>query len=63
MTTTVKGAAGYVEPTNRKDRAVFAAMTPEQQDDVRATSALLYDGTRTVAACWHAALLQVRYGR
>lgn len=62
--TTTKGAGGYTEPTNRGGRATFAAMTADQQDDVRATSKRVHAyEDRTVAQAWKDALLEVRYGR
>jgi hypothetical protein len=50
------GAGGWPYPTNKRDRATFAKLTPAQQAAVMARSAELYDGSRTVAAAWKAAL-------
>lgn len=54
--TRARGAAGYTEPTNKSDRARFAALTDAARIVVTERSAALYDGTHTVAACWKLAL-------
>lgn len=43
-------------PTNKRDRARFAALTAEQQEQVSTRSDELYDGTRTVAKAFTTAL-------
>ena len=55
-TTTHQGPGGNMTPGNARDRARFDALTPDQQEVVRANAADLYDGTRTVARCWTEAL-------
>lgn len=47
-------------PTNAKDRALFATLDEAEQRAAAANAAALYDGTRTVAACWKLALLPFR---
>jgi len=54
--TATKGAGSRTEPTNAQDRARFATLTESAQVAVCERSAALYDGTRTVAACWKTAL-------
>jgi len=49
---------GRTEPTNAKGRALFATLSPEARDRVRARADELYDGTRTVAQCWKEALAE-----
>lgn len=58
---TAEGGAGRrMEPTSQGMRDEFATLPPEAQARVRALSARLYDGTRTVSACWKQALAAER---
>jgi len=43
-------------PGNRKDRERVSRLSPERADEASAIAEVLYDGTRTVAACWSQAL-------
>lgn len=44
------------DPTNRRDRALFAGLSESRQREVRELAASLYDGSRTIARCWKEAL-------
>lgn len=43
-------------PGNKRDRARFDALPEWEQDVARGVAGRLYDGTRTLAACWKLAL-------
>jgi hypothetical protein len=46
----------WKEPGNARDREAFAALSEAYQARVRELASYLYDGSRTVAACWRQAL-------
>lgn len=54
MTTTT--ITTHTDPTNKRDRERFAALSPWGQDVARSVVGRMYDGTRTVAQCWKLAL-------
>lgn len=49
-------------PTNARDRATFATLSAADQDRIAARARELYDGSRTVAACWKQAIGEARSG-
>lgn len=50
-------------PTNTKDRAIFADLSPAEQVRIAERAEALYDGSRTVAACWKQALSEREGGK
>lgn len=55
MTTTRLLGGG---PTREADRRYFATLTEADRNRIARAAAALYDGSRTVGACWKEAMLQ-----
>jgi len=53
-----KGPGGSTEPGNVHDLTLFELLPHATQVTVVGNAAVLYDGTKTVAACWKEALYQ-----
>ena len=49
------------EPTNKEWRKAYYALTTAARVRVKELAAQLYDGTRTVAACWREAIETVTH--